>query len=156
NRNLTFVEKYFNKTVPSGVLNDEIKQKLSKIFESVGEKIENTHLRDALDEIFELVRFGNKYFDVEKPWKTRTDDVTACENTIFNCIELIANLSILLSPFLPFSSKKVMEWFNLKNQWKIQFINPGYVINKSEILFKRLDKNIISQELDNLNTIISI
>ncbi|MEG0457778.1 MAG: methionine--tRNA ligase, partial [Oscillospiraceae bacterium] len=79
-----------------------------------------------------------------------------CENTIFNCIELIANLSILLSPFLPFSSKKVMEWFNLKNQWKIQFINPGYVINKSEILFKRLDKNIISQELDNLNTIISI
>lgn len=72
NRNLAFVEKYFECTIPKVVMNEIIRQKIADTFISVGEKIERTNLRDALDEIFELVRFGNRYFDTEKPWFQET------------------------------------------------------------------------------------
>ncbi len=150
NRNLAFVTKYFNSTVPNGTMSETIKQRITSIFDRVGEKIENAELRDALDDIFELVRFGNKYFDAEKPWDTRTSNVTACENTIFNCIQLIASLSVLLSPFLPFSSEKLRGWLKLSTQWKPQYVNSGFTIETAEILFERLDKQIVEQELNRL------
>lgn len=111
---MAFIDKYFDSKVPNGTITNDIGQKISDAFVRVGNKIENTSLRDALDEIFELVRYGNKYFDTEKPWETRNSNISACENTIFNCVQLIANLAVLLSPFLPFSSEKVSDWLNLK------------------------------------------
>ncbi|WP_242657969.1 class I tRNA ligase family protein [Lachnoclostridium phytofermentans] len=109
-----------------------------------------SNLRDALDEIFELVCFGNKYFDTEKPWNTRSNDVEACKNTIFNCVQFIANLSVLLAPFLPFSSEKVCRWLSLDTLWKPQFIEGGFIIPKTEILYERLDKKIVEDELNRL------
>lgn len=150
NRNLAFVEKYFGSIVPTGTMDKEIKQMINKTFISVGNNIEKSKLRDSLEEIFGLVRFGNKFFDTEKPWYTRSSDITACENTIFNCIQLIANLSVLLAPFLPFSSVKVGTWLKLTTQWKPQYVESGFFIPKSEILFERLDKMIVEYELEQL------
>jgi methionyl-tRNA synthetase len=131
-------------------MDKEIKQMINKTFISVGNNIEKSKLRDSLEEIFGLVRFGNKFFDTEKPWYTRSSDITACENTIFNCIQLIANLSVLLAPFLPFSSVKVGTWLKLTTQWKPQYVESGFFIPKSEILFERLDKMIVEYELEQL------
>lgn len=150
NRNLAFVVKYFDFVVPRGVLSKEIKGKIETTFSNAGEKIENTSLRDALDEIFELVRFGNRYFDAKKPWETRESDIRACEDTIFQCVQLIANLSVLLKPFIPFSSEKVMNWLDLCKDWKPQYIKSGFIISKPEILFERLDKEIVDKELEQL------
>lgn len=150
NRNLAFIDKYFDSKVPNGTITNDIEQKISDAFVRVGNEIENTSFRDALDEIFELVRYGNKYFDTEKPWETRNSNISACENTIFNCIQLIANLAVLLSPFLPFSSEKVSDWLNLKSEWKLQSIDEGYILPKTDILFERLDKGIVEDELSKL------
>ena len=150
NRNLAFVEKYFDCTIPKADMNEMIRQKIADTFISVGERIEGTDLRDALDEIFELVRFGNRYFDTEKPWVSRNNDIEACKNTIFDCIQLIANLSILLAPFLPFSSKQVGEWLELDTHWSPQYVDAGFIIPKTEILFSRLDKQIVEFELEHL------
>ncbi len=152
NRNLAFISKYFDAIVPSGALEDEIREKINYTFSSVGKKIECTNLRDALNEIFELVRFGNKYFDTEKPWDTRNNDIEKCNNTLFNCVQLIANLSILFSPFLPFSSKKLQDWLKITPKWKPQFIDSGYKVPEPEILFERLDKKIVDEELEKLQT----
>lgn len=151
NRNLAFVQKYFACTIPKGTLNDEIKIKIEETFASVGAKIEKTNLRDAIDEVFELVRFGNKYFDINKPWSTRNTDIESCENTLFNCIQIIASLAILLEPFVPFSSKKVCAWLNLSLEWKPLYVKSGFVIPATEILFERLDKSVIEKELERLN-----
>lgn len=150
NRNLAFVEKYFDCSVPCGKLSNEIQQKIVRTFSSVGEKIERSGLRDALDEIFELVRYGNRYFDSEKPWETRNNDRKACMGTIYNCVQLIASLSILLAPFLPFSSEKVMGWFELNTDWKPQYVRNGFVIPEPELLFERLDKKVVDNELEQL------
>ncbi len=150
NRTLAFISKYQNAKIPDGIYSKEIHQKVENTFESVGKKIENGLLKDALDEVFELVRFGNKYFDVNEPWKTRTENPEKCDDTLFNCVQLIANLSILLYPFLPFSSEKIFEWLNLENTWTPQTVEKGYEISEISILFARLDKSTVDFETEKL------
>jgi methionyl-tRNA synthetase len=150
NRNLVFIDKYFDKVVPNGALNIEIEKRIQELYTSVGSKIEQANFRDALDEIFEFVRYSNKYFDTEKPWVTRNTDITSCENTLFNCVQIIANLVILLAPFLPFSSSKICDWLNITNEWKPQFIKIGFIIPKPDILFERIDKKVIDEEIQKL------
>lgn len=150
NRNFMFIAKYFENTVPKGSLDSQIKSRIENAYESVGEKIERAALRDALDEIFELVRYANKYFDSQKPWDTRKHDEEACKNTIYNCVQLIANFAVLLFPFLPFSSSKLCGWLKLSTEWKPHFTEAGFVIDETNILFERLDKNIVSSELAKL------
>ncbi len=154
NRNLAFIAKYFEGFVPSGTLNNEISNKITELYESAASKIEQGCFKDALDEIFEFVRYSNKYFDSEKPWDTRNSDVKACENTLFNCVQIVANLAVLLNPFLPFSSFKICEWLQLNYElWKPQFVEVGYKIPQPEILFERIDKKVIDDEVEKLNLI---
>lgn len=142
NRVLVFISKYFDKTVPNGQPDRNIEVKLDKIFPEVGEKIENGRFKEALDEIFELVRYSNKYFDTQSPWQSRKSNIAACENTIFNCTQLIAGLAVLLNPFLPYSCAKIFNWLSLTDKWMPQFVDGGFIIPEPEILFERLDKKI--------------
>ncbi|MDL2301357.1 methionine--tRNA ligase [Lachnospiraceae bacterium OttesenSCG-928-D06] len=139
NRSLVFIEKYFGGEVPEGSLDSEIKKEILTIYERVGEKIAAGHLKDALEQIFAFIRKCNKYFDGREPWLTKTTDVQSCQDTLYTCIQMIANLSILLKPFLPFSSEKIQDWLDIKNTWEYVTVNAGYTLQQSEILFKRLD-----------------
>lgn len=88
--------------VPQGELLPEIEAQIIRLFSHVGNLIEKGHLKQALDDVFVFVRYCNKYFDGEKPWETRQTDLPHCANTLFNCVQMIANLAILLQPFVPF------------------------------------------------------
>lgn len=146
NRTLAFTAKYLGKIVPEGSIDDDVRSKIENTYLQVGSKIEEGQLKDALEESFELVRFGNKYFDVREPWKTRETDIVHCEDTLFNCTQIIANLSVILAPFLPFSSEKIFDWLGIACQWVPQYISSGYLLPEISILFERLDKSIIEEE----------
>ncbi|WMJ90125.1 class I tRNA ligase family protein [Anaerocolumna sp. MB42-C2] len=146
NRTLAFINKYRNGIVPTGILSSSIEEKLDQLFRETGEKIEAGNLRDAIDGIFEFVRYSNKYFDTEQPWITRVTKINACDNTIYNCVQIIANLAVLLYPFLPFSSEKVCNWLEISSVWEKQFVPDGYQLPEIEILFERIDKRIIEEE----------
>ncbi|MHB1484894.1 MAG: methionine--tRNA ligase [Saccharofermentanales bacterium] len=150
NRTLVFIAKYFGDIVPEGVVDPDIENCIRRLFPEVGTKIENGHLKDALDTIFEFVRSCNKYFDLKEPWKTRITDPAGCGNTLFNCVQIIANLSVLLQPFLPFSSQKIFTWLNLGMKWEIQSVPCSLAIPEISILFERIDKNVIDEETGNL------
>jgi len=150
NRTLSFVWKYYDGIVPDGRITLEIDTMVNERFHAVGAYIEGGSLRDAIDTVFELVRFGNKYFDSEQPWKTRNSDALACANTIYNCVQLIANLATLLEPFLPFSSSKVKGWLGIEDGWVAKSVAAGFAIAEIEILFERLDKSVIDEELQRL------
>lgn len=139
NRTLAFIAKYSDNQIPTGTIEPEISEKLAATFESVGTKIENGCFRDALETIFELVRFGNKYYDANEPWKTRTLNPNKCAETLYNCTYLIANLSVLLQPFLPFSSQKIMEWLGISTEWKTQDIHAVKIPEDFGILFSRIE-----------------
>lgn len=101
NRSLAFIAKYCDGIVPMGNDNQDINKQIEVLYGSVGEKIENGAFKDAIDEIFEFIRSANKFFDTEQPWITRNTDKVACDNTLYQCVQIIANLAILLSPFIP-------------------------------------------------------
>jgi len=150
NRTLAFITKYYDGIIPSGVIDVEIINSINSLYPAIGLKIENGQFKDALDTIFEFVRCGNKYFDLNEPWKTKTANIDQCSDTLFNCVQIIANLSLLLQPFLPFSSDKIFGWLNLNSLWKAQSVPCGYTLPEISILFERIDKSVIDDELAKL------
>ena len=118
---------------------------IENTFIGVSDKIEEGRLKEALEEIFSLVRFGNKYYDTLEPWKTRVNNQKECDNTIYNCTQIIANAAVLLKPFIPFSSEKVQSWLNLDDSWSIKKVKAGYTLPEISILFERI--SIPSQPL---------
>jgi len=147
NRTLAFIYKYFDGIIPGGALDNGLNKRIGELYPETGALIEGCRFKEALDTIFEFVRAGNKYFDTQEPWLTRTGDVSSCHTTLFNCVQMIANLSILLEPFLPFSSAKVMKWLGIEHGGRAPvYIPAGLVIPAPEILFTRLDKKIVAEE----------
>lgn len=150
NRTLKFIEKYYGGAVPKGSIDLELKDKVEGLYKSVGEAIEQTKFKVALETIFDAVRFANKYFDEKQPWKQREDDPVSCEETIYNCVYLIANFAQLLEPFLPFSSERVRNTLSsVKVNWEPQNTLPNRIDNVQP-LFERIDVKQIEHEVEKL------
>ena len=105
NRTLKFIEKYYGGIVPKGSIEVELKDKVEGLYKQVGEAIEQTKFKVALETVFDTVRFANKYFD-ESDLGNKEDDPVSCEETIYNCVYLIANFAHLLEPFYHFQVKE--------------------------------------------------
>lgn len=146
NRTLAFVQKYLAGVVPQGEVDPVIAKRLRGLFDHVGALIEQTRFKEALDEIFACVHETNRYYDSQQPWKTRSSDALRCAATIYQCVQVVANLAVLLAPFLPFSSQKVLSWLGLTGVWRPQFVPGGYRLPGIGLLFQRLDKGFAQQE----------
>lgn len=150
NRSLAFIQKYYDGIVPQGKNDQALEKQIEELFVTVGKQIESGFFRDALDTIFEFVRSANKFFDTKQPWITRTTDATSCENTLHQCVQIIANLAVLLAPFLPFSSAKVCGWLNIDSKWEKHSVPVGYLLPEIEVLFQRIDKKVIETETEKI------
>ena len=139
NRTLAFAVKYLNRELYCNNIDTEIREKVQALFPSVGSKIANGAFRDALEEIFDAVRFGNTYYDAGQPWKTRTEAPDKCRRTIGNCAYLIAGIAVLLHPFLPFSSEKIAQWLGISLHWSEPEITVSRLTADISILFSRID-----------------
>ncbi|PGC29288.1 methionine--tRNA ligase [Bacillus pseudomycoides] len=150
NRTLKFIEKYYDGAVPKGHINPELKERIEELYRSVGNVIEQAHFKVAVETIFETVRFANKYFDEQAPWKQREEEPVACEETIYTCVYFIVNFAQLLEPFLPFSSERVRNMLAITNTgWKCENILPER-INHVQPLFERIDIKQIEKEVERL------
>ena len=118
NRSLTFAVRYFDGKVPALIDPSELDQQmlasLASYPQQVGSLIEQYRFRDAIDMAMALARAANKYFNDSEPWATRKTDLRLCANTIHVALQVSAALSILLEPFLPFSSDKLRNQLNLQ------------------------------------------
>ncbi|HKM42759.1 MAG TPA: methionine--tRNA ligase [Limnochordia bacterium] len=152
NRTLAFIHRYFNGLVPEGILDQVMEKKISDLYADNGCLIESGKLKEALDNTFGFVRLSNKYFDSEKPWETRQTNLKACGQTLYTCVQIIANLAVLLEPFLPFSSGRIREWLRLDSKWAPKGVPAGYKIPEPEILFERLEKATVEAELARIGT----
>ena len=151
NRTLTFIHKYWNGFIPEAAADTDITEQIAALYDRTGGLIERGAFKDALNGLFEFVRWANKYFDTCAPWITRTADEAACKNTLYQCVQIIANLAVLLKPFLPFSSEKICGWLQLKDEWQLHRINGGVQLPPVQILFERIDKDVIEKEVQKLS-----
>ncbi|MGE6487095.1 methionine--tRNA ligase [Paenisporosarcina sp. NPDC076898] len=149
NRTLKFIDKSFEGHI-SGEIDKTIKEKVTSKYEEIGRHIEHGHFKEAIQSIFETIRYGNKYFDAKQPWKTIHEDREDCQNVLLTCVHIISNSAQLLAPFLPFSSEKVRGMLELapyswqpieKASYQLSVINP---------LFERIDVKQIEIELEKL------
>ena len=162
NRTLTFIHKNFNGQVPDkGKLDSsdkELKKLLSEAPQKVGHYIDNFQIRQGIREAMDVARFANKYFNDKMPWKTIKSEPDKCATTLSLCIETIKTLSVILEPVIPFTAEKIKKLINLPNSKEInewdssgEFSLPsGHMLNKPEILFTKIEDDIIEKEIEKL------
>lgn len=151
NRTLVFAKKFFDSKVPNGKIDCVLSNEILELYNLVGDSVEQGNLKCALEMIFEFIRGINKYFDEKTPWLTIKNDKDECINTIYNCIYAIVNIANLLEPFLPESSCKIKSWFGFKdNTWRNLDLISNIEFGEIEVLFGRIDKEVIELELERL------
>ncbi|WP_407676477.1 methionine--tRNA ligase [Perspicuibacillus lycopersici] len=150
-RTLKFIEKNYNGVVPRAKTDANIQVKIEKLYRDSSALIENAHFKQALELIFAFIRDANKYFDEQKPWKTITENKTECDEAIYHCVLIIANLTQLLAPFLPFSSNQLAQWLSLPPlQWEPISAYSGKLADPVKPLFTRIDIQCIDSEIERL------
>lgn len=146
NRTLKFIEKSFESIIPDVDVSIEIQSKIKALYDEVGQLIEQAKFKQALETIFEMVRFSNKYFDHQQPWKQINTSELECQQTLADCVHLIINLGRVLEPFLPFSSGKICEMISVEGEtWDVVTIT-SHRLNKVAPLFERIDVANIEKE----------
>ena len=159
NRALVLTQKYFNGSVPKaskiGEYERQIEKELSEIKTSIEINIENYKFREALKELMNMARLGNKYLADTEPWSLiKTDEEKV--GTILNyALQITANLAIVAEPFLPFSCDKLRTMLNMpKTNWlnagKIGLLVTGHVLGKAELLFSKIEDAEIEKQLEKL------
>jgi methionyl-tRNA synthetase len=147
---LKCIEKWYAGTSPKGEIELEIEVSVNELYKEVGSLIREGHFKKSLEQIFEFVRYANKYFDEQKPWIQVKENITACNDTIVSCVYIIANLTQLLNPFLPFSSEKVKKMLGLQElRWEA-VENLSVNLHEIKPLFERIDVKRIEVELERL------
>lgn len=152
NRTLQFINKSFDGKLNSNKADETIESKLKELYDIVGNDIDNGNTKDGLSKIFDFINYSNKYFDENEPWKLAKDDVSKCEDILFNCCNIIFNINNLLKPYLFETTKKVEEYLNSNiNSWNYQRLEKVDLLKEINPLFIRYDKSRIDEERKQLN-----
>lgn len=132
------------------MIDGDVRKQTIRLFSEAGIEIEAGHFKQALEAIFEYIRAANRYFDEQQPWLQVKEDVAAGNQTLATCVYIIANLSQLLQPFLPFCSEKIREMLGVKEVMWYEQVELPSVIGEVTPLFDRLDVGPIEEEYQKL------
>ncbi|RXQ92939.1 methionine--tRNA ligase [Ancylomarina salipaludis] len=158
NRALVLTHKYFGGLVPeAGELNDFDKETLAQIpvlKAEIEKNLETFHFREALKVAMNLARLGNKYLADTEPWKVIKTDEDRVKTILNISLQISANLSTLMEPFLPFTAEKLRGFLNMDRiEWADVTANAlpaGHQINKPELLFEKIEDETIQAQVDKL------
>jgi methionyl-tRNA synthetase len=152
NRTLAFIAKSFGSQVPAGEPSEGWVEKAAQLYRITGERLEQGRLKEALEGVFSAIRAANKFFDERKPWAVLKENPDDCGETLYVCVQWIANFANLLDPFLPFSCARLRSILSLASpQWEVQTVEPGRLIGPVELLFQRIDPSRIVEEEERLS-----
>ncbi|MEK5029095.1 methionine--tRNA ligase [Paenibacillus sp. FSL M7-1046] len=153
NRSLAFINKAFGGYVPDGILEPKWRANFDNLYAEAGRLIESGRFKEALEFIFGYIRQANKYFDEQKPWLQIKEDRNACGDTLYTCVQIIANLANLLNPFIPFSCDELRTFLSLDEAgWQQSSVPAGQTINELKLLFERIDTVRIEEETARLES----
>jgi len=173
NRTFVLMHKLCKGKVPplhAEILDDADKNMLAE-FELSKSKIENLlnqfKFRDALFEVIDLARKGNKYLQEKQPWivaRQTGDDgqpigeaQKQIDNTLHVCLQLTANLAIFINPFLPFTANKMLQMMKVvdkmldwENAGKTKLLSVGYSLRAPELLFRKIEDEEVKRQVEKL------
>ncbi|MDD2562585.1 MAG: methionine--tRNA ligase [Salinivirgaceae bacterium] len=162
NRALVLTHKYFEGIVPNaGTLTDydkEVVDEMATVRQKVEKNLENYRFREALQEAMNLARLGNKYLAETEPWKLWKTDPERVKTILNLSLQITANLTIVMEPFLPFSVVKLrtmlaiesFDWMRIGN---INLLPAGHKINTPSLLFEKIEDSVVEQQINRLEKI---
>ena len=122
NRTVSMAHKYFDGTITNKGVREELDKSLidavNNLDNKVTEKMDDLHVGEAIEEIFEVLRKCNKYIDDATPWVLAKDESKKdrLETVLYNLLESIRVCAIFLSPYLPDTSNKIFDQLNTKKR----------------------------------------
>ena len=150
---------------------DDADRKLFEEIQNTKLKIENLleqyKFRDALFEVIDLARKGNKYMQDKQPWivarqtgddgQPNGDAQKQIDNTLHICLQLTANLAIFLNPFLPFTAQKMLHMMKVvdkmlgwENAGNTRLLSVGYSLRAPELLFRKIEDEEVAAQIQKL------
>ncbi|MEP5614104.1 MAG: methionine--tRNA ligase [Cyclobacteriaceae bacterium] len=159
NRAVVLTHKYFEGKVPlRGELqpiDNEVITAIASIPKKVEESLNQFKFREALTNMMELARIGNKYLADTEPWKLIKEDESRVGTILNIALQISANLSILCEPFLPFTSEKLNGILNVgEGKWSdagsIDLLKDAHQMNKAELLFEKIEDAVVEAQVNKL------
>ena len=177
NRTWVLMHKWFKGKVPpfhTNILTETDNGLITNIRQSainVQNFIEEFKFRDALFEVLDLARKGNKYLQEKEPWKKIPKEINKgfaeidfaekkdIENTIHLSLQLCANLAILINPFLPNTAARMLHMMKVVdkmldwgNAGKTKLLSPGYNLREPQLLFRKIEDSEITVQIEKLRS----
>lgn len=161
NRVVVLTNKYYNGIVPHPNEFSDVDiatlQELRAYPSVIESSVERYRFREALSELMNVARLGNKYLADEEPWKLIKENPERVKTQMYVALQIAAALSTLAEPFLPFTADKLKSILNISNpiSWKsvsedTVMIAPDHQIGQAELLFAKIEDEEIQKQLDRL------
>ena len=159
NRVTVLTQKYYNGIVPQPnefeQVDKDLFHEMQQIPEKIGKNLDEFCFRDALTEMMNLARLGNKYLADEEPWKVIKDNPERVKTQMFCALQVAGALAYLCEPFLPFTSQKMKSGLNLGNKNWYEVLNTppiptGHQINEMPLLFSKIEDDVIEAQIKKL------
>ncbi|MFX1490040.1 MAG: methionine--tRNA ligase [Promethearchaeota archaeon] len=149
-RTLTFIEKQFSSKIPEKGQNDDVDEKfidsINKLSSEIGESLLNFKIRKAVRDIVDFGKEGNIYLNEKAPWHLIKKDKKAAGHVFNLCAQAVYALAVLLAPFIPDTSEKILSYLNAPKLNEIRWdsinedsIKAGQSIKKPKPLFQKLE-----------------
>ncbi len=159
NRAVVLTHKYFEGKVPErGELFDidtETIEALRQMPAKIGASIERYRFREAQSEMMELARLGNKYLADTEPWKLIKTDENRVATILNIALQIVANISIVAEPFIPFTTEKLRGIFGMEQlDWAAagnpDLLSAGQSLAQGALLFEKIEDETIAAQIQKL------
>ena len=161
NRVVVLSNKYYNGIVPNPSefldVDNAVLTELKAYPAVISSSVERYRFREALGELMNVARLGNKYLADEEPWKVIKDNPERVQTQMYVALQIAAALSSLCEPFLPFTATKLSRILKIETKidWKTvsetsELIPSGHQIGEAELLFAKIEDEEIQKQIDKL------
>ncbi len=162
NRVVVLTHKYYDGIVPQPNAFSEVDAQTLNELKAypavISSSIERYRFREALGELMNVARLGNKYLADEEPWKMVKSDPERVKTQMYVALQIASALRVLSEPFLPFTAGKLDVILNQTHHGKSwadvsessELINVGHTIGQAEILFSQIEDEQIQKQIDKL------
>jgi len=166
NRVVVLTHKYYDGFVPTpgefSAIDEDVLAALKEFPNTIGKSIERYRFREASQEMMNLARLGNKYLADEEPWKVIKVDEERVKTIMYVALQIVAGLTVVSEPFLPFTSNKLKNLLNIvfckKDKgisWndvaeKEVLLQPNHQIGQADLLFSKIEDDAIEAQLQKL------
>ena len=159
NRTLVLTHKYFEGKVPAMAnLNEKDQaaiEEMNQYPDKIAHLLDTYKFREALSELMNLARLGNRYLTENEPWKQFKTDPERVKTVLALSLQIVAKLAILSEPFLPFSAKKLQAMIGLEvNGWnqakETVLLKEESQIGEVELLFTKVEDDTVAAQIKKL------